>query len=957
MYKGIALCLIWSFLGDQTSSLWAASAIMEICDNGIDDDGDGLIDYFDPDCCGRILPEYYHPCPEECNIVLEDAFEDIVLKYVAAEGFFHEGSTPLVGDLDQDGCIEIVGLQGSFNPITQLNESRDIVIFDGATGDLILRFDPGFKGPFSRNLAIADTDGDGFAEIYSNITRLVRFDYDGQNLTKIWEAAGDRHTQPSITDINEDGRAEIMVGSTIYDALTGSILVPPGAIIENGKARYQGSASTAMAIDVLPDQACAFCQGKEIVAGSRVYAVQINGLSMAQTSMERQINDTLVDGLTSIVDWDMDGDLDAVSCFSPYRNGINRDSKEMWVWDIQSSTLLAPVYRWRNHQWSSVSPVTLGDTDGDGKPEAIVADLAEIRCVEFENGQWTEQFIFDANDGTGMAGIILFDFDLDGRQEIVYRDEQELFIFNGENGNVLFRTPCTSLTGYETPTIADVDGDQQAELLCACDNNLHVYESSTSSWALARPVWNQLVYYGVHVEDDLTIPRVQQAPQVIPDGSMNLFFGQYAYGNYQDFNLTGEFLNFTCSETLIEYRWEVCNRGARSTCGVLSHAIFNADPLTSNVPADSILETSVSISSGQCQIFSFQAPRNRLPKYIGVNFDRRDTPPLRLDEAGSLGSFFECDYEDNLVELPQIILPQLPDLGPDTSVCDVEEYVLSLPSGYISYLWEDGSSDSIRSVKNSGTYTIEVEDECGGVYRDSVVLRINDSIPSSSFFEICRGDSLFFKERWWNETGVYEFLEEVEGCDSLIQLEIRELDTPNFDLPDTVVITYGVDTIIEPTAMIGSQAGFQFSWQLNQHSGSCIDCERLELLEVKEDGYVTLTISNGICSQEIRMLVLVRKRNYDFFLPNAFSPNGDQINDNWRLFGNDERAWIHAVNIFDRWGELVYSISDVSALEWDGWDGRFHGNLVQDGVYVIHLQITTSNDERISLARDITIIR
>ena len=957
LHVGVALCLMGSFQGIPAFSETTIPAIMEICDNGIDDDGDGLIDYFDPDCCGRISPRYYHPCPEECNIVLGDAFDNIVLKYATAEGFFHEGSTPLVGDLDQDGCIEIVGLQGSYNPTTQLNESRDIVIFDGATGDVILRFDPGFKGPFSRNLAIADTDGDGFAEIYSNITRLIRFDYDGVNLTKVWEADGDRHTQPTITDINEDGRAEIMVGSTIYDAASGTILVAPGQIVENGKARYQGSASTAMAIDVLPDQACSFCGGKEIVAGSKVYAVQINGLTPAQTSLERQINDTLVDGLTSIVDWDMDGDLDAVSCFSPYRNGISRDSKEMWVWDIQSSTLLAPVYRWRNHQWSSVSPVTLGDTDGDGQPEAVVSDLAEIRCVEYQNGQWVEKFIFDARDGTGMAGIVLFDFDLDGRQEIVYRDEHELFIFDGGNGDVLFRTPCTSLTGYETPSIADVDGDQQAELLCACGNNLHVYESATSSWALARPVWNQLVYYGVHIEDDLTLPQVQQAPHLIPDGSMNMFFGQYAYGNYQDFNLLGRFIDFNCSENWVEYHWEVCNQGLRPTCGLLSQAVFSQNPGTATDPADSIIRSSISIPPGQCQSFVYRTARGERPQFIGVNIDQRRKPPLPLNESGSLGGFFECNYEDNIIELPQLSLPDLPNLGPDTSICDIESYILSLPSGYVRYIWENGSSDSVRNIRKSGLYYVEVEDECGSIFHDSVSLRINDSIPTAAFFEICKGDSLLYKNTWWKEGGVFEFLQEVDGCDSLVRLEIAELESPEFELPDTINVTYGIDTIIEPFSWVSSQTGFQFQWRVTNHSSNCSNCYALELLQVKEDGFIDLVVSNGICSQIISVFIQTRKRIYDFYLPNAFSPNGDNINDNWKFFGNDENVWIESLDIFDRWGELVFTSSNTLAGEWDGWDGRFNGNLVQDGVYVVHAHLMTSNDERITLAQDISVIR
>jgi gliding motility-associated-like protein len=63
-------------------------------------------------------------------------------------------------------------------------------------------------------------------------------------------------------------------------------------------------------------------------------------------------------------------------------------------------------------------------------------------------------------------------------------------------------------------------------------------------------------------------------------------------------------------------------------------------------------------------------------------------------------------------------------------------------------------------------------------------------------------------------------------------------------------------------------------------------------------------------------------------VPNAFTPNGDGINDVFRVEG--EGITELQLSIFNRWGELIF---DGEELE-RGWDGDYHEIHVQDGVYV-----------------------
>ena len=66
---------------------------------------------------------------------------------------------------------------------------------------------------------------------------------------------------------------------------------------------------------------------------------------------------------------------------------------------------------------------------------------------------------------SSVTGSTVFDFEGDGKAEVIYGDECFLWVFNGTNGAVRFATPHTSFTGTEASLVADVDGDGRAEIV------------------------------------------------------------------------------------------------------------------------------------------------------------------------------------------------------------------------------------------------------------------------------------------------------------------------------------------------------------------------------------------------------------------------------------------------------------------------------------------------------------
>jgi len=98
------------------------------------------------------------------------------------------------------------------------------------------------------------------------------------------------------------------------------------------------------------------------------------------------------------------------------------------------------------------------------------------------------------DSSSNRTGSSVFDFEEDDAAEVVYSDETRLWVFRGTDGFVLFQTSLSSCTWHEYPLVADVDGDNQAEILAVANNNcgfgpqrgVYVYGDAADSWVLTR---------------------------------------------------------------------------------------------------------------------------------------------------------------------------------------------------------------------------------------------------------------------------------------------------------------------------------------------------------------------------------------------------------------------------------------------------------------------------------------
>ena len=462
----------------------------------------------------------------------------------------HNYGPLLTGDIDNDGIVEIIGLMPNISNMGNSFPSTGIRIFYVENNQVKHKKDILFVGHLSDafgSMAMARYSGVGYIVVSGQDGYL--YAYDAETDTKLWRSSQSLSStivpgsMVNIADFNGDGIPEVYSGNRIYSLATGEMICEGGASNNHGILKSNAGFSS-MAADIDGDGHLELC------AGTQIYRVTIpqgatgaNSGNMAVIS-DMQLTDipagASVDGATTVVDIDNDGRLEVIVSTIESGNAV------VYVWKPlpgHASRLLGSfTVPATNVSYYSIP--TIGNIDNDPFPEIVFNTNGVINSYAFDNmyalkynplaalGDRLElKWMLPHTDESGCTGISLFDFNLDGVHEIVYRDMNTLRIING-NGTTpteLKSVPnVISGTSRELPIIADVDGDGQAEIIIQGFDNvsntvggitagnqngyLRVFKSNGSKWAPARKVWNQYNYNAVNINEDLRVPRQQMNP-------------------------------------------------------------------------------------------------------------------------------------------------------------------------------------------------------------------------------------------------------------------------------------------------------------------------------------------------------------------------------------------------------------------------------------------------------------
>lgn len=322
----------------------------------------------------------------------------------------------------------------------------------------------------------------------------------------------------------------------------------------------------------------------------------------------------------------------------------------------------------------------------------------------------------------------------------------------------------------------------------------------------------------------------------------------------------------------------------------------------------------------------------------------------------------------------------------ETTYCQGENIALStLNEGLVnSWTWEVNDETYMGEEVNTGidsvgTYVIRMTatDGCQTI-EDSVEVTIVEGNITEISRQLCPGDSLIFMDSTLVAPGSYRFVSGSSGsCDSVFVVTISPIVVDTFDVGLTLCpgkeVIFGGDTL--------TGAG---EYVINFNTGlACDSIVRFTVTEGMQDTLDELvagcpgtpveaygrtfdqldttyvvTVTGPYCDTIVHLTIEESDDcPCDGFFPDAFTPNGDGMNDTYGMFEIEDGCSPLDVedfemHIFNRWGQKIFSTRDVE----EKWNGTFEGEEAPSEVYLMtysyKLRETTKNG-----SRDVTLIR
>ena len=588
-------------------------------------------------------------------------------------------STPMVADMDGDGKPEIIACKNSANSPWF---SKDFLVIDGVTGELKKTITTQEYYVHGQCITIADVDRDGESEIFmlSREGYVICYNYSGGqrwvNLTPV-----PFNYLLTAADIDGDSAVELVCGPYIFRASDGTLLLH-GTLQETGMGF--GAPLGFYASHHIPYYMYALADIDndgylELCAGNSIYNINLpNGNNNGGISLLRQASNDVsianLDGQTFVCDFDGDGDMDVCVIGTTHDIGhaptATSHTIYPYVWDGQTGQIIAHASVNVNNSRGTSIP-SCADLDGDGLPEIIFSIY----------GKGMYAYSFDSTLANNMlqkhhhapfgetSGFTVFDFNQDGRNEIIHRGTSNLYVVDGTTLTPL-TTPITSFSGTiaEYPVVADVNGDGIAEIVVThapsawngsnSSGYVTVYGSNVYSvWSSARRVWNQWAYNTVGINQDLTVPSFHfNVAFKFPNGRQpyNNFLGQAPYINRQGdmFNPVADIYcdmvstSTTNDSTIVQLN--IVNGGALTFFAPFGISVYRGEYLNQLLFIDTVRTPILPFDS---ILFNLTIPLNQL-----CPLSQNDSIVIVLNDYASGIAMYgglqaECDTLNNLLKI------------------------------------------------------------------------------------------------------------------------------------------------------------------------------------------------------------------------------------------------------------------------------------------------------------------
>ena len=215
----------------------------------------------------------------------------------------------------------------------------------------------------------------------------------------------------------------------------------------------------------------------------------------------------------------------------------------------------------------------------------------------------------------------------------------------------------------------------------------------------------------------------------------------------------------------------------------------------------------------------------------------------------------------------------------------------------------------------------------GGIYFDTSVSQMgcdSFSVTHLIVYEtyslqidtgICEGDSILIGNVFSHEAGLYQDMySSMFGCDSVVMIRLSVEPVPSVFIGNDTIVQAGTELLLD-----ASYPGAAYLWQDGSTGATYI---------VEEEGLYYVIVTGECGNDQDSINVEYRDFNCNLFMPNAFTPNGDGLNDIFLPKTNCITIEFELI-ISDRWGRMVFTTNNKDK----GWDGMVNNEIAPEGIY------------------------
>lgn len=245
------------------------------------------------------------------------------------------------------------------------------------------------------------------------------------------------------------------------------------------------------------------------------------------------------------------------------------------------------------------------------------------------------------------------------------------------------------------------------------------------------------------------------------------------------------------------------------------------------------------------------------------------------------------------------------------------------------------------------------EPTCHGQANGTMELVLSGGTPEyTMFWQGDQTDVLFFDSL---EAGTFAIdLEDSNGCRADTLLILGQ--------PNPIVVS----TVSDTSVVLGSSvdlnttilSDFPYSVVWLPFVGlDCSDCESPLATPVDSRSYQILVEDIQGCVGETEVQIDVLK-NYEVYIPSAFSPNDDGANDYLQVYTGPDVASIERFTIFNRWGGVMMEEKNCNPEDLScSWDGFYQNDRVEQGIYVYIVEVRFIDEEVRTFSGDVLLLR